>query len=704
MFLLAAAGAQAVEPHGVDFDTQVIPVLTKSGCNAGACHGAAAGRGGFALSLYGGDPAADFQAIVEQFEGRRVNLAHPAASLLITKPTEVLNHGGGARLEYEGDGAKLLETWIAQGAKRGGSRRLADFTLSPARAVLEGRQRTLTLKANATLDDAEQPVDVSRWTVFTAEDPTAVEIDAISGQAVVHRTGRQVVIARYLDRVIPIEILVPLSEQPVDLTDSPRLNFVDAFILEALSTLRIPPAPACDDSTFLRRARLALTGRLPAPEQLAAFLAEPSADKRAKLIDALLDSDEFTEFFTYQLAGLLRVRPPGNDQTAGLAFHVWLQEQVRRGTPFDQLARELLLAEGDSHFNGAANFYRLAANARDQAEYVSETLMGVRLRCANCHNHPLDQWTQDDYHGLAAVFARLDRGQVVRLTSRGGVTNPRSGEPAVPRLPAQRFLDAAADGRPALAQWLTSADNAWFSKAIVNRLWKMLMGRGLVEPADDLRATNPATHPELLDRLASDFREHGYDLRHTLHEIASSAAFARSSQSSDRNAADDRFYSRALPRPLPAEVLADAICDVTDVWEQYGDEPLGTRAIALFSPTVPSEPLDILGRCDRAASCETSGAEASGGLSARLHLLNGPLINAKIASPAGRLHKLITAGRTNQEIVAEFYLRALGRRPSEQETAYWRDAFSRDEAEERQQALEDFLWGLLNCREFVENS
>ena len=703
--LLAAATTVANEDMAIDFDAQIVPVLTKSGCNAGACHGAAAGRGGFGLSLYGGNPAADYEAIVQHFEGRRVNLARPADSLLIAKPTEVLNHGGGGRLEYEGDGAKLLEAWIAAGAKRGPGRPLVEFSVSPPLQIVDAPAQSVQLRACARFEGDGEAIDVTRWTVLTAEDPAAVQIDEMTGKTVVVRRGRHVVIARYLDRVVPVEIIVPLSNQSVDLSASPRKNFIDDLVLEKLATLRIPPSPQCDNATFLRRLRLDLTGRLPLPEEVTKFLTDKSPDKRERLIDKLLDSEEFVEFFTYQLAKLLRIRPPGNDEAAGLAFHGWLKKQVERGTPYDQMARELMLAEGDSHDYGPANFYRLAPTARDQAEYVSELLMGVRLRCANCHNHPLDQWTQDDYHGLAAVFARLDRGRVVKPTNRGEVTHPRTGESAVPRIPGERFLEASSDGRAALADWLTAEDNHYFARAIVNRLWKMLLGRGLIEPADDLRATNPATHPELLNRLAADFVENGYDLRHTLRRIANSAAYRRSSRSLPNNAADDGFFSHALDRPLPAEVLADAISDVTGVWDRYENQPPGTRAVSLFSPTIPSDALDILGRCDRSVSCETSADETAGGLSTTLHLINGPLVNRKITSPEGRLRKLIDAGRSNDEIVAEFYLRALGRRPTEGEAAHWRETLSRDdERSSRRQALEDFLWGLLNCREFVGNS
>lgn len=341
----------------------------------------------------------------------------------------------------------------------------------------------------------------------------------------------------------------------------------------------------------------------------------------------------------------------------------------------------------------------LGAGPREQAEFVSESLLGIRLRCANCHDHPLDRWTQDDYHGLAAVFARLERGRQVRLAERGEVTHPRSGEPAVPRIPGVGFLSPGADGRPRLAQWITSPDNEFFACAVVNRLWKALMGRGLVEPADDLRATNPATHPRLLDRLAGDFAAHGYDVRHTLRLIAASAAYQRDSRATPANQADDRFYSHALARALPAEVLADAVADVTGVPDRYADLPAGTRAVALFDSKIPSAALDALGRCPRDAACEASAV--SGGLSKTLYLINGDLINAKVTAGDGRLHARLAAGAADGELLDEFYLRALGRPPSADEHAFWSQRIS--SSPDRRAAWEDFLWSLLNCREFRTN-
>jgi len=688
-----------------------MPVLTKAGCNTGACHGAAVGRGGFRLSLYGGDPEFDYHSIVLELEGRRVNLARPDESLILLKSTESVSHGGGPRLEYDGAGAELLKQWIGGGTSRRKQRTLKSFEVAPRSHILRKPGETLELKATATFSDGSKQ-DVTSWTVFTPEDSAAVEVDTTTAEAKLLRRGRHIVVARYLDRVVPIEQIVPLSNQPVDLDSAPRRNFIDTEVLGLLKTLRIPVSDQVDDVTFLRRVTLDLTGRLPSVEESRQFAipfeqtasvesAKKKKDRRAALVSRLLASDEFTDYWTLKLARLLRIRSQPQDKQGALAWHSWLKKQLRERTPYDQMARLMLMSAGDSHEVGQANFYRAVGGAREQAEYVSELFMGSRLRCANCHNHPLDRWTQDDYHGLSAIFAKVQQGRVIRISTSGQVTHPRTGEAAVARIPGSHFLADSGDNRIALAEWLTDRDNPFFAKAIVNRLWKAMMGRGLVEPTDDFRDTNPATHPKLLDQLARDFVEHDFDLRHTLKTIALSGAYARSSSTTAKNKADDRFYSNAIARPLEAEVLADAISDVTGLPETYGDEPEGTRAVTLFDPKIPSQSLDILGRCSREDSCETA-SETVGGLARKLHLLNGPLLNRRIADNDGRLAKLLRNKKTPSEIVDEFYLRALGRGPTQKEREFWQRQLA-SSAGETKKVLEDFLWALLTCREFATN-
>ncbi|MYA99297.1 DUF1553 domain-containing protein [Candidatus Poribacteria bacterium] len=713
----------------VDFENDLIPIFTKFGCNAGACHGAAAGRGEFNLSLFGGNPQADYKAIVRQFAGRRINLMHPEESLVILKPTAQTNHGGGQVLNEDGEGARLLRNWIQQGATYETLRRLERVEISPEKHVIKNPESPVQLHATAYFSNSTTE-DVTRWTVFTPEDTSAIEIDTATAVAKVRRRGRHIILARYLTEVVPIELITPLNEvlphsliqktkpetkwnatqerstlipKPTSLNRKENLK-IDSEVLKLLSTLRLPMSPAADDVTFLRRVTLDLTGRLPAPDTVTTFLLDTSKNKRETLVDTLLASAEFNEYWTLQLAKLLRIGAQERNTQGTFVYHQWLSQQVRDGVGYNQVARAVILATGDSHEVGPANFYRTVDGPREQAEFMSELFMGARLRCANCHNHPLDKWTQDDYHGLRAIFAKIESDQIVRVNPSGAVIHPATREKAVPRIPGNRFLPAdVADGRAELVDWLTGQDNPYFAKAIVNRLWKAMMGRGLVEPVDDFRSTNPATHPELLTALADDFVAHGYDFRHTLRRIARSESYARSTNTLPQNATDDRFYSHALRKPLAPEVLADAISDVLGVPDAYGNEPEGTRAVSLFNPNTESNALDILGRCGRETSCESS-TEATGGLQRKLHLFNGDLLNARIGVPGSRLDKLMSEGKSPMEIVNEFYLAALSRHPADTEEQFWEQHINvRASAASEQAVLEDMVWSLLTCNEFVMN-
>ncbi|MCR9292425.1 MAG: DUF1549 and DUF1553 domain-containing protein [bacterium] len=695
--------AEDLPEETVDFRNDLIPMFTKHGCNAGACHGAAIGRGGFKLSLYGGDPQSDFEAVVRQINGRRVNLSNPEESLILLKPAEYVEHGGGAVIDDEGDSAQLLIDWIKQGAGNRTRRDLSSVEITPRKRVAKSLGEPVTLRAVAHYSDGTSR-DVTRWTIFSAEDPSAVDVDPESAVSKVLRRGRHIVVARYLSEVVPIELVVQLTDANVDLSDEPRNNFIDDEILESLATLGITPSPPCDDATYLRRVYLDLTGRLPSAERVNEFLEDSRTDKRKVLVDELLQVEEFNEYWTLQLAKLLRIRPQQDDTEGAMIYHQWVAEQIENDVSYKQIARALIMATGDTHEFGPANFYRTDTGQREQAEFASELFMGSRLRCANCHNHPLDRWTQDDYHGLAAIFAKVERGRVVGEKPNGQTIHPRTLEPAIQRIPGEQFLaENATDGRRQLANWLTDASNPYFAKAIVNRLWKRMVGRGLVEPVDDFRDTNPATHPALLDKLAEDFAANGYSLRHTLRLIANSTTYARSADAIVENKDDDRFYSHAARRPLEAEVLSDAISDVLGISAKYGSEPEGTRAVMLVNPKTRSTALDVLGRCGREESCENTPG-AGGGLPQKLHLLNGALLNARIAAEGSRLNEMFSAGKLPKEIVDAFYLTALNRPPSAREREHWERQLAELKSNDAQRAfLEDFVWGLMTCEEFVTN-
>lgn len=687
----------------VDFVNDIIPVLTKVGCNAGACHGSAAGRGGFKLSLYGSNPDRDYQSIVRELSGRRINLQHPEDSLIVLKPTLAIKHGGKFLLDDDDEGTQLLIQWIREGAELAAERNLVRVEFSPSRFVSEEISSSIPLKSVAYYSDGTSR-DVSRWTVYTPEDDSAVQIDKTSPALTISRPGRHIIIARYLDQVAPIEIIIPLSQNNPKSQISTSDNFIDNEIRNLLSILGLPESAQASDATFIRRATLDLTGRLPAPARVTDYLNDPSESKKPALIERLLESDAFYQFWTYKLSRWLRIGTRPNDKEGMVTYHRWLSSQLREGIGYDDLARTLIMASGDSHKVGPANFYRTERDPRAHAEFTSELFMGSRLRCANCHNHPLDKWTQDDYHGLAAIFARVGNGQVVEINRSGEVIHPLTLEPARSRIPGEYFLDPdKIDGREDLADWLTAKDNPYFAKAVVNRIWKSLMGRGLVEPVDDFRSTNPATNPELLDMLASDFVEQDYQLKAIIKRIVLSDVYGKSADALPGNAIDDRYFSHALRRTLEAEVLADALTDVLEVPVQYGDEIPDVRAVALVDPETPSRVLDVLGRCVPGQDCEPSvTGSVPGGLTRNLHLFNGELLNDRISHPESRLMRLLQSEFTSTELIDELYLAALSRVPQGNERQFWHGKVNQvNDPNQKQKFFEDFLWSLLTSNEFI---
>lgn len=680
-----------------DFETEVLPVVTRAGCNSGACHGAAAGRGGFHLSLFGADPGRDYAAITVDREGRRVNLVRPELSLLLRKPAGELNHGGGVILEDGGREWKVLADWIRTGRQRGHSQRLMSLTVGPERLVFETVPAVVEFEASAAFD-GESPEDVTQRTLFTSLDHASVRI-ANGNQATVLRPGQHVVVARFLSRVVPIRITVPFGKTVPEFSASDA-GVIDQEIVRILQELRIPASPGVSDDVWLRRASLDLTGRLPDPAVALAFLQDSSPERFERETDRLLESEGFADIWGLRFAKLLRIHSLPNEPESLQAYTSWLRDAIASGTGLNEIALSLLTATGDSHTNGPANFGRMVQDARQHAELVGEVFVGAKLGCANCHNHPLDRWTQDDYHGLAAVFARLERGRMVQLNARGSVTNLRTGEPATPRIPGERDLAADEDHRRAVYDWVISDKHNSFARVTVNRLWRSLFGRGLVEPVDDLRDTNPATHPALLDQLAEEFAASGYQLRPVLKLMVLSDAYRRSPETVPGNEGDDRFLSRALRRSMEPEVLLDAIADVTGVPERSA-AGVAFRAVDARDPVRTLPVLDLLGRCVRQDECN-SASSAETGLPAYLHLMNGDVVNRRLQHPDGRLKRLIAAGETDAGIVREFSLRAFCQYPSAAELSGWEQQLASGPAEERQQRLEDFVWSLLSSRRFRE--
>lgn len=687
----------------VDFDTQVLPILTKAGCNTGACHGAAAGRGGFYLSLYGSRPATDFAQITLALEGRRIDRMHSEMSLLLLKPTEQLNHEGGTRLELDGRGFKTLQRWIDEGATRNTSRQLREFSFV-SEVIVGGQnsvsgQRRVQLIATARFSD-DAIDDVLPWTVLTPDDPDSVSINEL-GIATLRRPGRHLIMARFLDQVRPLELIVPWAgvQSPSATAETGQVTqSIDGFIRHRLDEAGLSPSPTADDSTLIRRLTLDLTGKLPTPSAVQLYVDDTAPDKRSQLLDRLLQSEEFNDFWTHRMALLFRVPQTKGNPAAAKTYYAWLHDCVRDDVPLNNVAAQLLLADGAVTESGPASFYNVAGDARGQAEFVSQAFMGVRLQCANCHDHPLDAWTQDDYHGLAAIFARIKRGSVIRENKTGEVIHPGTLEPAIAKIPGGPFLSPKADYRTELATWMTSGDNPYFSKAMVNRVWSHLLGRGLVEPVDDLRVTNPATHPALLDWLTQDFVDHGFQLRHLIRRICLSDAYARGTSKDSDHTATVGFYTSAIRKPMSPEVFMDAVADVTGV----AAPDLGSaRAISFTGLMSASEPLDMLGRCMDA--CESSAIERTD-LAVQLQLLNGAVLNDRLSADDSTVMNTVKFGKSAESLINDFYLRSLSRTPREAEMTFWRDQFPGDVSPKDFAAVaQDFVWSLLNSDEFCTN-
>jgi hypothetical protein len=697
--LLGVANDEHAE---VSFDRDIVPLLTKAGCNAGSCHGAAAGRGDFQLSLLGSNAAADHHAIVAAYRGRRIHRLQPTRSLFLRKPTGELEHGGGQVLEFDGPEIATIARWIEKGAQHHVSSRLDRLTVTPEQAHFASVPATTSIRAEATFADGTTRV-VSNYVTVTTPDAAAIRLEP-SGAIQLLRPGEHVILVRYMDQVVPVRLCSPLGAVPLHHAWRTAENLVDQEILQKLESLRLPVSPPADDAEWLRRVSLDLTGRLPEPDTAREYLRtvdnKNRSSLRAVIVEQLLTGPEFADYWTWRFAADLRMRSYPNERQPLDAYYQWLRQSIEDDLGFDRIAEALLTTDGDSHEIGPANFGRVVRDAREQAELVGQFFAGARLGCANCHDHPLDRWTQDDYHGLAAVFARVQRTRHVGLAPRGEVTNTRTGQPAIPRIPGERDLSLAGDHRHEVVQWVLDEQHDLLARVMVNRLWRALFGRGLVEPVDDLRVTNPATHPELLARLARDFAAHGFRLRHTLRLLALSESYARSKEVLPGNRDDDRYYSRAFPRPLEPAILVDAIQDVLRVAEAFPGNG-SHRAIRLVDSTQSVRTLDALGRCQVGQSCAGS-EEGAFHLSAQLHLLNGDVINQKLGAPDGRLQRQWSNGLPIERIVQEWYWAALSRPATEGELEKWANELAAPSGEEQRERVEDFVWSLLNSRAFVE--
>lgn len=689
-------------------------MLTRLGCNSGACHGAAAGKGGLKLTLRGYDPEADFNVLTRQSLGRRVNKLEPAQSLMLLKPTMVIGHGGGKRLSADSLEYKVLSEWIAAGlaAPAENDAHIARLEVSPKAATLTSNTEQ-QLRVTAFFSDGHAE-DVTRWTKFSTADPTVALVDD-DGKVKMQGSGETAISVWYQSQVSFARVANPYPNKiaPEVFGRSPRQNFIDDLILKKLQTLNIAPSEQATDREFIRRAFLDATGTLPTPQEVEGFLADNSTGKRAKLIDGLLAREEFTDYWTNRWADVLLISSEKIGSTAMWSFYNWTRESVASNKPWDKLAREIITANGNTLENGAANYYVMHKEVTDLTENASMAFLGMSITCARCHNHPLEKWTQKQYFQMANLFARVGLKNGVRAgdvqvysNPAGEVNHPRLGKPLPPApLDGEALsFDSPKDRRQHLAEWLTSPSNPYFAKAAVNRVWKNFMGRGLVEAVDDMRATNPPSNEELLDTLTKDFTDHGFDLKHLIRTIMNSAAYQRSSKPNDTNQQDERFYSRYIIKRLPAETLLDAVSQVTGVPTEFPGYPTGIRAMQLPDARVNSYFLTIFGKPPRFATCECERT-AEPSVTQALHVINGDTINQKLRAPGGLVDSFVKLGATDETIINHLYLSALSRRPEQAELDRLRSLMgeSKGSPEARRQAIEDLVWAALTSKEFMFN-
>jgi len=717
------------EPVTWSFRNQVIPMLTKATCNSGACHGALAGKGGLKLSLRGYDPDADHFVLTRQALGRRVDRLEPHRSLLLRKPTLAMAHGGGQKLEVGSSDYQLLAEWIAAGAPgpQAGDPGIQRLEVFPAAALLKPKDG-LQVLVRAWYTDGRS-ADVTHWAKFSSSEELVAKVDS-DGKVKVEGYGEAAITVWYSNQVAACTIAVPLP-QTIDakvFASAARRNFIDDLVLKKLEGLHIPPSPLCSDEEFIRRAFLDAAGILPAPEEVEKFVADKAADKRARLIDALLERPEFVDYWAYKWSDLLLVSSRRLPQPAVWSFYQFIRQGVADNKPWDRFAREILTARGSNLQNGAANYFVLHKDVSDLTEATSVTFLGMSITCARCHNHPLEKWTQDQYWSMANLFARValkngDRaGEVsVQAQPSGDVPHPRRGLPMPPAPLDGRPLafDDPADRRAAFADWLTAPTNPYFAKALVNRVWRNFLGRGLVEAEDDLRQTNPPTNAELFDALAKDVVAHKFDVKHLIRTVMNSATYQRSSKPLAENRVDDRFYSHYLVRRLPAEVILDIYSQVTAVPTPFthvysGVErgmaattafPLGTRALQLPDGAVASRFLDNFGRPDRTAACSCE-RQQDATVSQALHVNNGHTLNDKLRDRNSRVGQWLNDKVGDEKAVRRVYLLALSRSPSEPELKKFKDLMAeaaKDTATTRREVLEDLFWAVLSGREFLFN-
>jgi len=722
--LASGTAAEQPESPAVSFVNDVMPMLTRHGCNAGVCHAKAGnGQNGFHLSLLGFEPAEDYEHLVKEARGRRLFPAVPENSLLLQKATGAVPHGGGRRMTEDSDAAKILTEWIRNGAVWDGDSApaLVRLCVNPSKGTVQ-RQQNQQLQVSAEYADGSVR-DVTQRALYESNDRAMAEVSEIGLVRVSDLPGKVSVMVRYQGLVSVFNASVPLGAA-VNTFPSEK-NFIDTLVFSNLRELGVPASPMADDSVFLRRVTLDVAGRLPTAAETSEFLASTAADKRDLVIDRLLASPEHADFFANKWTSLLKNRrDDASDITSNFAFHAWVRDSLLANKPYDQFVREILAATGTVIGNPPVAWYKRVKEPKQQQEDVAQLFLGVRMQCAQCHHHPFERWSQNDYYGLTAFFSQVGRkptatrGEDMIFHKRGAATavNNRTGAAVAPAALGTAIPALAPDQDPRLllADWMAAPDNPFFARALVNRYWKHFFRRGLIEPEDDIRDSNPPTNPELLAALEKYFIESRFDLRGLIRLMVGSSAWQLSSSPLPDNLVDQQNYSRYYPRRLQAEVLLDAIDDLAGTRTDFPNLPPGTRAIALpdNSYNTASPFLRVFGRPENESVCECERGQSSS-LSQSLHLMNAGDIRGKLASGSGRAEQLAKAETTAAQKIEELYLVAFSRKPApaELQTAIdyvispQTDAAGNpiDSARATREAFQDLVWALMNTREFMFN-
>lgn len=721
--LVVPGSLPAAEP--VSFVNDVVPVLTRLGCNQGACHGKGSGQNGFRLSLRGYAPELDHFTLTREFLGRRCDPTQPDNSLLLRKITGATAHEGGKLTDAASPAYAILRDWVAQGVPgpKKDERRLEALRVTADRTAGLKPGEAGRLKVEARYSDGATR-DATWLAKFESNDAGVVAVDPAGAFEVV-RSGETSLRVSFGGLVGVVVVTAPHETAVDPARFKGRNNFIDDHVFAKLAALRIEPSDLCSDEVFLRRATLDTLGVLPTPDEVRAFLADERPDKRAKLVDALLDRPEFVDHWALFLGDLFQNRKERDHDVRGTkgvrSFHAWLRDQVKANRPWNELAREVLTVRGGTSEHPAVGYFIVTVGEHREAEKsevaasVAQAFLGTRIGCAQCHNHPLERYTQDDYYHFAAFFSRvrLDRKEpqdgvtTLNVGPRdandkrpAGVTQPRTGQYLAPRPLDRSAVRIDDDPRAALAAWVTDPKNESFAGAMVNRIWRHYLGVGLVEPVDDLRASNPPTNPELWKALVADFVSHKYDLKHLMRTILSSRTYQLASATRPSNEADGRFYSHYHARRLPAEVLLDALAQATGVPDEFAGYPVGTRAGQLPDPTLKNYFLATFGRSERvtACACERTGEVT---LPQLLHLMNGGSVIDKVRHGGGRLAKLLQAKASPSEVIEELFLATLSRRPAPAELEKVRAALAT--ADSAEEGYRDLFWALLNAKEFGFN-